>query len=253
MFSQFAMLQSKGQSRCFWYVLAIVVCLLLPQNGLASGLETFAQALTRYHIELSKPALIEALQNPNEGVRGLAAWQLLEEKADDTLPQILQAVRDERNPGTKVNLAAAAAAFGSKEGAAALAALCHDSALPGYVRTDAARHLVHDEKDRSCVADLITMMASAADPETRVQTMNMLSQMTHLTEFESAEVLRYTLEALREPDLSLRLNAISALTALRDRKAIPYLRAAVQVEQDQTIRLQMNASLETLLAVKPAP
>ena len=247
------MRQSGVRLRWLWNVLPLIICLLLSESGAASGLETFAQALTRHHIELNKPALIEALQNANGEVRGLAAWELLKEKANDTLPQILQAVRDERNPATKVNLASAAAAFGSEEGTATLAKLCHDSALPGYVRTDAARHLLDDEKDRSCLHDLLTMMTSANDAGTRVQTMSMVAQLPHLTELEAAELLRCTLEALRDPDLSLRLYATVILTAWRDLKAIPYLRTAIQVEQDQTIRSQMEASLETLLAVKPAP
>lgn len=64
------------------YVAPLFVFLvLLPRKDLASGLETFEQALTRHHIELAKPALIEALRNPDGEVRGPAAWQLLEMKA----------------------------------------------------------------------------------------------------------------------------------------------------------------------------
>jgi hypothetical protein len=103
------------------YVAPLFVFLvLLPRKDLASGLETFEQALTRHHIELAKPALIEALRNPDGEVRGPAAWQLLEMKAEDSLPQILHAVRDERDGATKVNLASAAAYLGAKEGTTAL-------------------------------------------------------------------------------------------------------------------------------------
>jgi len=57
--------------------LYFVVVLALPRRNVGEPLETFAHALTRHHIELTKPAIIEALRNPNNEVRGLAAWQLL--------------------------------------------------------------------------------------------------------------------------------------------------------------------------------
>src|ERR1700733_6648711 len=91
--------------RMWWrYVaglLLFVFLLLLPRTDMASGLETFEQALTRHHIELTEAALIEALRNPDGEVRGLAAWQLFEMKAEDSLPQILQAVRGGRDGGTR--------------------------------------------------------------------------------------------------------------------------------------------------------
>jgi hypothetical protein len=50
------------------------VFLLLPaRTDMASGLETFAHALTRHHIELTEAALIEALRNPDNEVRDATA------------------------------------------------------------------------------------------------------------------------------------------------------------------------------------
>jgi HEAT repeat protein len=89
------------------------VALGFPGAGHAGGLETFAHALTRHHIALTKSALLEALQNPDAEVRGLAAWQLAETKQKDCLPQILRAARDEKNPDTRVNIASAAGNLGS--------------------------------------------------------------------------------------------------------------------------------------------
>src|SRR5579871_6048193 len=100
--------------------LFFLIVLALSRKHFAEAPETFAHALARHHIELTKPALIEALRNPDKEVRGLAAWQLLEMKEDDSLPMILQAVRDERDSQTKINLASAAASMGSQEARAVL-------------------------------------------------------------------------------------------------------------------------------------
>jgi HEAT repeat protein len=181
-----------------------VVALALPRRGVASGLETFAHALTRHHIELTEPALIEALLNPDNEVRGLAAWQLLEMKAGDSLPQILQAVRDERDARTRADIAAAAAHLGATEGTAALEEICHDSSVLGWVRTDAARHLFNLH-NRACLPDLWQLMDSGVEADTRIAAINLVSNLIDRTALESAQIMRFTLEALDDPDIQLRL------------------------------------------------
>jgi hypothetical protein len=102
MLSKLEMLrQSRSQLRSISKLLPLFLFFFLPQNSVPEAPETFAHALTRHHIELTKQALIEALRNPDNEVRGLAAWQLLEMKAYGALPQILQAVRDERDAKTQ--------------------------------------------------------------------------------------------------------------------------------------------------------
>ena len=238
--------------RMWWrYVaglLLFVFLLLLPRTDMASGLETFEQALTRHHIEPTKPALIEALRNPDGEVRGLAAWQLFEMKAEDSLPQILQAMRNERDGATKVNLASAAAYLGAKEGTTALEGICHDSSEHDWVRTDAARHLF-DLHDRACLPDLWKLMVSGNVSYTRVAAISLVSQLLDRTASESAQVERSTLEALDDSDAYLRGYAAITLGDLRDTTAIPYLRMAIQVEKEDTIKSQMETSLRSLLAL----
>lgn len=219
-----------------------------PRRGVASGLESFEQALGRHHIELTEPALIEALRNPDGEVRGLAAWQLFEMKADDSLPQILQAMRDERDGATKVNLASAAAYLGGKDGTVALEGICHDSSEHDWVRTDAARHLF-DLNDRACLPDLWKLMESGNESDTRIAAINLVFQLKDRTASESAQIERLTLEALDDRDTHLRLYAVITLGDLRDTTAIPYLRMAIQVEKEDIIRSQMETSLRSLLAL----
>jgi HEAT repeat protein len=235
-----------------YVALLFVFLLLLPRNEMAEPLESFAHALTRHHIELTEPTLIEALRNPDNEVRGLAAWELLEMKAEDSLPQILQAMRDERGGATKVDLASAAAYLGGeKDGTAALEGVCHDSSEPGWVRTDAARHLF-DLHDRACLPDLWRLMESGNESDTRIAAINLVSQLQDRTASESAQIEHFTLEALDDPDIRLRWYAAVTLADLRDATAIPYLRMAIQVEKQDITKSQMEASLRSLLALKPA-
>jgi len=170
-------------------------------------------------------------------------------KAEDSLPLILQAVRDERDSKTKVNLASAAAELGAKEGTVALEEICHDSGVPGWVRTDAARHLF-DHQDRACLPDLWRLVDSGAEADTRIAAINLVSNLGDRTAFESAQIMHFTLEALDDPDIHLRLFAAITLADLRDTTAIPYLRMAIQVEMEDVLKSQMEISLRSLLALK---
>lgn len=238
--------------RFVWVLLPLMLLLLLHPKSVAEPSETIADALARHHIELTQSALVEALRNPDKEVRGLAAWQLLETKANDSLPQIMQALRDESDPATKVNLASAAAYFGAKEGTAELAKVCHESGLPASARIDAARHLF-DLKDHSCMPDLLKLITSASDSETRVMVLNLVSPRPGLTPAERAQMTRVSVEMLRDKQPRYRLKAAVFLANLHDTNAIPYLRRAIQVERDEPIRSQMQSSLNSLLVKWPAP
>jgi HEAT repeat protein len=79
-------------------------------------LETFAQGLERHYIQATRPALIDALRNPDKEVRVLAAAELAEMIDSDALPQITQAAHMEQDPVTQMRIAAAASWLGSRKG-----------------------------------------------------------------------------------------------------------------------------------------
>ena len=74
--------------KCF--ICAALLLTTLPRFGYCEPLETFVHALQRYHIEITRPALVEALKNPKQEVRGLAAAELAEMQVFDALPYIIQ-------------------------------------------------------------------------------------------------------------------------------------------------------------------
>jgi HEAT repeat protein len=220
-----------------------------PATGNAEPLETFAQALTRLHIGLTKPALLEALQNPNAQVRGLAAWQLAETKQKDCLPQILQAARNEKEAQTKIDLAAAAGNLGSQEGDAVLESVCKDSSVAAATRFDAARHLF-DDQDRACMPELWHLMEPGFEPDVRTNAMMLLAYRHDRSPEESTRLLQSTLAALTDPDISLRLYSVDTLRVLRDVRAIPPLRTAMQVEKEEVVRSSMESTLKSLLPLQ---
>jgi HEAT repeat protein len=141
--------------------------------------------------------------------------------------------------------------WAAKEGTVALEGICHDSGEPEWVRTDAARHLF-DLHDHACLTDLRKLMESGNESDTRIDAINIVSQLKDRTASESAQIERLTLEALDDPDTHLRLYAVITLGDLRDTTAIPYLRMAIQAEKEDIIKSQMETSLRSLLALKPS-
>ena len=236
-----------------WIVAAwLAIVFSLPRVIHAGPPETFAQGLTRHHIALTKAALLEALQNSNAEVRGLAASQLAETKQKDCLPQILQAARDETDVRTKVSLASAAGNLGSTEGDALLESICKDSSVAGWTRTDAARNLFNDH-DRACMPELWQLMEPGVDADTRVQAITLVAQRGDLTAEELDRILRATMTAMSDSNVQLRFYATAMLQRLKDARAIPALRTAIQVEKDATIRSMMESALKALLAIQAGP
>ncbi len=213
--------------------------------GYAEAPETFAQALERLHIKVTQTALIQALSDPRNEVRGIAAAQLAEMKLTDALPQIVRAAQDERDIRTQVNIAAAATWLGSDQGLLILKNICINPAVSLYVRIDAARH-VFDEQDHFCFQSLVEVRSLSSEADERISALSLASQMRPKTEAEEKTVLRLALNALDDQDLRLRLQACDALRWIGDPTAIDPLRRAAEREREAAVREQMISVLNFL-------
>ena len=60
---------------------------------------TFGELLKRHNIQLTQPALVDALRNADPEVRYLAAHKLAEDKAVETIPAIKDALASDRCHG----------------------------------------------------------------------------------------------------------------------------------------------------------
>jgi hypothetical protein len=223
----------------------------LLQSVFSSAPETIAQALKRHNVEISKGSLLEALHNSDKEVRGLAAAELYELKITDALPDIVRAAEAELDPLTQVNIASAATWMGSVEGLHILKIVCDNSAIPPYVRINAARN-VFDKQDRSCFPALIELMSST-EPDARILALNLASQLQPKTEQETAQVLSFALQALQDKELRLRLEASQDLRWLRNPTAIEPLRKALEEEQETAVRSQMQSTLDFLIKHQTDP
>jgi hypothetical protein len=105
------------------------------------AIETFSAGLERHHIELTEPALLAALRNPDGEVRSLAAAQLAAMDNHQALKEIIRAFQDERDPQVQVNLAGAGSWLGSHLAIEQLEMSCRDLNVPSAARLDAARYI----------------------------------------------------------------------------------------------------------------
>jgi HEAT repeat protein len=224
---------------------AVLLLLILTQGSSSEAPETFAQALTRHNIALTKPALVMALRNPDQEVRWLAAARLAEIKAVDTLPEIVRAAEDEKETLTRVNIAAAATWLGSSEGLGLLKQICQDSTLSTYARLNAARN-VFDKGDHACFSAVVDMMRPSADPDTRIGALYLLSQLHDRTEEESRRILDLLVVALDDPEIRMRIEACQGIRWLKDVAAVAPLREALGKEHEEVVRQQMQLTLQSL-------
>lgn len=231
--------------------LTVRTCLLFVslQGGFSQAPETFSQALSRLGIVLTKPALVDALRNPDKEVRGLAAAELAELKATDSLPEIMHAAEIEQDALTQVNIAAAATWLGSSEALNLLKRVCGDPTLPPYARLNAARN-VFDKGDHACFRAVADMMLPSAAPDSRIGALYLLSQLHDKTEEESRSVLRLLVVALSDPDIRVRLETCQGLRWLNDPEAITPLRNALANEREEVVRTQMQSTLDSLTRPK---
>jgi HEAT repeat protein len=217
-------------------------------SGVSQAPETFSQALSRRGIDLTKPSLISALQHPDKEVRGLAAAELAEQKATDSLPEMLRAAAAERDELTKTNIAAAATWLGSAEALGLLREMCLDTTLDFYVRQNAARN-VFDKGDHACFGVVADMMLPSASPDSRIGALYLLSQLHDRTEEETVVVLNLVMGMLTDADLRVRMESCEGLRWLKRPEAIAPLRNALANEREDIVRQHMQSTLDFL--VKP--
>jgi HEAT repeat protein len=219
-------------------------------SGLCQAPETFSQALSRRGIDLTKPSLISALQNPDKDVRGLAAAELAELKATDSLPEILRAAAAERDELTKVNIAAAASWLGSLEALGLLKEMCLNTKLDFSVRENAARNLF-DKGDHACFRAVAEMMVPSESPDSRIGALYLLSQFKDRTEEETIVVVNLVEEMLIDADVRVRLESCEGLRWLNRPEAIAPLRSALGNEQEDVVRQRMQSTLDFLVRPRP--
>lgn len=228
-------------------LVALVLFASTGAIGLSQAPPTIAEELQRHHIGLTQSALIAALNNEDGVVRGLAAGQLAEMKAAVAIPFIIQALRKESDPQTRMNLASAAMWLGSTEGREELETICKDPNMTSTIRLRAARN-TFDDNDHTCLPDVISMMRNGNDVDGQIGALEAASQFKARTSAESQEILRSTLDALDSPNVRVRLEVANSIRWLKDPAAVSRLRQAILHESDDAVRTQLASALNVLLS-----
>ncbi len=208
--------------------------------------------LRRHNIELTKPALLRALKNPNAEVRWPAAIKLAEDRAVDAIPAVRHALSAEKIPRARVNIAVALGLLGDSGGRKELKKLCADEGFPAEFRLYAVRYMfdLHVEKDGDCLqaAEEIVQRVNSDYHSVgdRQAALSILPRFQNLTQAESQKVFDLALERLADPEPTVQMEASAALASLGNIAAIPYLEAAIAREQEEGTRSVFEFNLKKL-------
>jgi HEAT repeat protein len=204
--------------------------------------------LQRHNIQLTRPALVNALRSPDPEVRWLAAAKLAQDKATETIPSVLEALASENEEPARVNIALSLAQFGEARGFSALQEACGDRRLRPYLRLQAARYMLDflQREDESCRKSVVEILQSQPNSDALLEAVSILRRAHSLSRQESEAIFEAAVKALVAPDISLRLVGSRTLGETGSSSAIAYLQRALAKEQDETVRSQIGADLQKL-------
>ena len=216
-----------------------------PQEASQGRFTTFRKLLQERHVQLTEVSLLAALQNPDPHIRYLAALVLAEDRSQDAVPAIANALAVEKVPETRVNIALALAQLGDEKGLAALQEDCGDPIIPAHLRMYAVKYLLDLHKD-GCLSEAADVLRSATDSASRILALSQLPRFRHLSANDSDGITNAVCASLKDRDPSVRIAASHAIVALGDVHAVPRLRAAAAAEPEEAVRLIMHADLQRL-------
>ncbi|MGA8763447.1 MAG: HEAT repeat domain-containing protein [Candidatus Sulfotelmatobacter sp.] len=160
----------------------------------------------------------------------------------------------EKDERVRIVIASDLAELGDKAGREMLTTECHNASEWGSTRILAASMLTQLH-DNSCVDAILEILQSDSDPQDTLAKIDALDLVTmfidHSSPHEYRKVLDLVMKALRDPDLGVRLTASVTLGSLGDASAIPVLQAALDGEQEETVRSAMLVELKRLRSLQP--
>jgi len=215
-------------------------------------LSRFGDLLREHNIDLTEPALVRALKNPDSDVRFLAAMKLAEDKAVDAIPAVKHAMTAEKAPRTRVNIAVALGLLGDPGGRDELKKVCADGDFPPEFRLYAVRYMfdLGVEKDENCLraAEEIVQIVDSENRTVadRGSALELLPRFRDLTADESMKIFQLVVDRLYDPEPTVRIAASQSLADLGNANAIPYLEAAIGREQEEGTRSVFELNLKKL-------
>jgi hypothetical protein len=223
-----------------------VILLAMFVGKQSAALPTFGELLKRHNIELTQPALIGALKNPDPEVRDLAAQKLAEDGATEAIPAIMQALASEKVPGTRMNIAFVLAQMGESVGFDTLENNCRNTDTSGGIRARSAEYLLRfNRESTTCLGGVLDLLKGGSTGD-RMVAAALLPRYHNLSMEDSEKVFAGLVGALHASNPSVRIAAGGALADLGDTRGVAELRLAVGREQEEVVRLQLEEDLKIL-------
>jgi HEAT repeat protein len=209
-------------------------------------LPTFGELLKRHNIQLTQPALVDALRDTDPEVRDLAANKLAEDKAVETIPAIKDALASEKVPWTRMNIALALAQMGESIGFDILEDNCKNKDTSADIRARSAEYLLRFNRDSAtCLSGVLDLLKGGSNGD-RMVAAELLPRYRNLSKEDSEKVFTGLVGALHAPDPAVRMAAGRALADLGDTRGIAELGHAIEGEQDQLVRSRLEEDLGIL-------
>lgn len=218
----------------------------ISQNNDGGPLPTFGELLKRHNIQLTQPALVDALRNTDPEVRDLAANKLAEDKAVETIPAIKDALASEKVPWTRMNIALALAEMDESIGFDTLEDNCKNKDTSGNIRARSAEYLLRFNRDSTtCLSGVLDLLKGGSNGD-RMVAAALLPRYHNLSKEDSEKVFTGLVGTLHASAPSVRMAAGRALADFGDTRGIAELGRAIGGEQDQLVRSQLEQDLGIL-------
>jgi HEAT repeat protein len=215
----------------------------ISQNN-EGALPTFGELLKRHNIQLTQPALVDALRNTDPEVRYLAAHKLAEDNAVETIPAIKDALASEKVPWTRMNIALALAEMGESIGFDTLEDNCKNKDTS--IRARSAEYLLRFNRDSTtCLSAVLDLLKGGSNGD-RMVAADLLPRYRNLSKEDLEKAFTGLVEALHAPNPAVRMAAGRALADLGDTRGIAELERAIGDEQDQLVRSRLEEDLGIL-------
>ena len=201
-------------------LLVELICLLLcgttspcQSNSRNGPLKTFASSLQTYGIDLSEPSLIAALRNNTPQIRALAALQLAQDRDENAVPRIEEALADEKDPEAEIEISQALYSLHDPLGVLHLQTVCTKDSLPIERIIQAVGALDNaQQSSAACAGRILAVFDSNSSSEWRLQAVGALASMYPWVPRDQAERMAEILQQmLSDPDPSVRMQASHAL------------------------------------------
>jgi hypothetical protein len=209
---------------------------------------TIERALRAEGVGLSDKALLAALQDPKERVRGMAAVLLAQHRYLPAIPALNVALQREPDPAGRLELAGALDLLGGTSGLSALEALCNDPRLPPDLRLDAAeRSLAHG--GGACAAATAGVLSASDNPAIQEAALYYLLQgrlPASAIDPGSADLQKGIHSALDSEVAAVRAGSAECIGKFRVVSERSHLLTVMQAESDAKTKAVMQKSFGEL-------